>query len=626
MWAVPFAISLAVLGTAISAPVLASPFAAPIEGAAFQADGVAFTVRQFGDGSTVWHETSDGYTVLRNAQGEWVYATDRGTSARALSDVDSSLQASSLLVGRDDPAAANLTPHLRPALNENGHDNHRALARSVGGSNPIASVTGDTRLLVVLGYYDDSLAAPSCAACATTDPETFQQTVFGADRHSVADYFNTVSHGVLTLNPATEAHGTSSDGIVGWVRLGATTPEGKTTTTSVYKSNRIAADAIIAAMDHVDFTTFDTNNDGRVRSEELALLVIVAGYESSYGINASGVSLSNDNSSPRVWGQSRSFAPSSSGISAPTQTAGGKTVTIDTRSNGMTYSIVGELHGSHAATMGIMAHELGHSLFDLPDLYDTSSASNGVGVWSLMSYGSWGKALGDVYAGETPVSLDAWSRVAMGWVTPSLPISDSVVTVNAAASAEDNVILLPTSRSNEYFLVENRQNSGYDAGLWYFLYTSNFGGLAVWHIDDSVGTPGLNNDNAGTSHRRVDLVAAAGDGAIDARTSYGAAGNLFYEGHKVAVSDATSPNTHLYGGLDSGIAISSVSFSAPDMTFRAVYSDEADTSSAITTTSNITRAASEQAANSAAAGGGGGAWDMLSLTLLLSIGTLRRSR
>ena len=53
------------------------------------------------------------------------------------------------------------------------------------------------------------------------------------------------------------------------------------------------------------------------------------------------------------------------------------------------YSQFGELHGFSAgiswdATIGVMAHELGHAYFDLPDLYDTTEASSGIGAFGLM--------------------------------------------------------------------------------------------------------------------------------------------------------------------------------------------------------------------------------------------------
>ena len=60
------------------------------------------------------------------------------------------------------------------------------------------------------------------------------------------------------------------------------------------------------------------------------------------------------------------------------------------------FSQFGERHGSSSsdtwdATIGVMAHELGHAYFDLPDLYDTSAIGEGIGAFGLMGGGSWGK-------------------------------------------------------------------------------------------------------------------------------------------------------------------------------------------------------------------------------------------
>ena len=42
------------------------------------------------------------------------------------------------------------------------------------------------------------------------------------------------------------------------------------------------------------------------------------------------------------------------------------------------------------ATIGVMAHELGHAYFDLPDLYDTTNTSSGIGAFGIMGGGVWG--------------------------------------------------------------------------------------------------------------------------------------------------------------------------------------------------------------------------------------------
>jgi hypothetical protein len=282
----------------------------------------------------------------------------------------------------------------------------------------------------------------------------------------------------------------------------------------------------------------------------------------------------------------------------------------------LAYSIIGELHGNHGATMGIVTHELGHSMLALPDLYDVTGSGYGIGVWSLMSYGSWGQALGDSYAGMTPVLLDAWSRVALGWVQPSIPASGGSVSLTAGVAG--TVIKLPTSNTNEYFLLENRQNAGYDAGLTFLLFSTSYGGLAVWHIDDEVGSPGLNNDNTSPTHKRVDLIGAVGDGYMDDRINYGQQTNLYYAGNVIQVSDSTDPSTSLYSGGNSGVAVSAVSAAGTTMTATVSYTAAASVS--ITTNSTT---GSQTASSSSSGGGGSVDWYLL---MVAGITVSRRHR
>ena len=543
---------------------------------------------------------------MRDASGQWVYAGTR--TAKNLSG--DFLAPTQIVVGRHDPAAAGIQPHLVSSQQADSLYHH--VAKAVSGSNPIDNVTGTIPLLVILGYYDDAHTAANCTNCATTPVTTFQSTIFGATQ-SVTHYLNTVSDGALTVTAAAESEGTANDGIVGWLRLGATTPQGVSSTTTSYKSNRIAADAINGAMNYVDFTAFDSDHDGTVTSLELSIVVVVGGYEASYGRDARGTLLTDDTTSPRLWGQSRSFVPAFSGVAVPTQSKNGRTVSINTTSGGLAYSIVGELHGNHGATMGIITHELGHSMLALPDLYDVSRGSYGVGVWSLMSYGSWGQALGDDYAGMTPVMLDAWSRVALGWILPSTAESASTVTI--AAGTQGDVIKLPTRNANEYFLLENRQNAGYDAGLTFLLFSTGFGGVAVWHVDDDVGTPGMNNDNTTPTHKRVDLVAAVGDSYIDNRINYGQQSNLYYAGNVTQVSDTSTPSLRLYDGSNSGVAVSAVSVTSSTMTATIEYTAEAALN---ITSTNTTNSQTSGASSPGASSGGGGATGMESLAIFLS--------
>jgi immune inhibitor A len=64
--------------------------------------------------------------------------------------------------------------------------------------------------------------------------------------------------------------------------------------------------------------------------------------------------------------------------------------------------------------VGVFAHEFGHDL-GLPDLYDTSGATNTTGFWTLMSSGSWLND-GTVDIGSKPSHMGNWEKFQLGWL------------------------------------------------------------------------------------------------------------------------------------------------------------------------------------------------------------------
>ncbi|PYP46915.1 MAG: hypothetical protein DMD42_03520, partial [Gemmatimonadetes bacterium] len=94
---------------------------------------------------------------------------------------------------------------------------------------------------------------------------------------------------------------------------------------------------------------------------------------------------------------------------------------------------------SQLMPVGTVAHETGHG-FGLPDLYDTSNKTEGIGEYSLMGSGNYTSPF-------SPSRMDAWSLNELGWVT-ILPISTSNTYGFGAAPTSDTAFYLPVGGAN----------------------------------------------------------------------------------------------------------------------------------------------------------------------------------
>ena len=238
------------------------------------------------------------------------------------------------------------------------------------------------------------------------------------------------------------------------------------------------------------------------------------------------------------------------------------------------YAEAGELHGEHQATIGTFAHELGHDL-SMPDLYDTNGGSEGAGDWSLMGSGNWNYVSG--YAGSSPSHLDAFLKSYQGWLTPTNV--NGVINNRPIFQVETNAIayrLRPNpgnvdweffdhSGTGEYFLVENRQLTGYDAGL-------PGCGLLIWHIDESVSYS--NDANANENHPLVGLEQADGQNDLQNEANRGDDGDPYPGDHtSYDFSSLTTPNSNLYSAGASAVSVHLDSTTcAPAMVADLAYS------------------------------------------------------
>lgn len=195
--------------------------------------------------------------------------------------------------------------------------------------------------------------------------------------------------------------------------------------------------------------------------------------------------------------------------------------------------------------MGVFAHEFGHVL-GLPDLYDNSYRSRGVGDWCLMGGGSWGGH------GDQPVRLSCWCLARLGWIKPQSVRDTTTLTIPPLAQEPDACYQVWPHRKKgqEYFLLECRRRSGRDEML-------PGAGLAIWHVDET--QPG----NVNPLGYLVSLIQADGRRDLEYNRNSGDPADLFPGSrHVTACGDDTVPTTRLNNGPASGICFADISYSA----------------------------------------------------------------
>jgi immune inhibitor A len=276
----------------------------------------------------------------------------------------------------------------------------------------------------------------------------------------------------------------------------------------------MARDAVIASDPTVDFTPYDNDGNGFVD----AFIMIHAGA----GGEVTG-------SSDDIWSHKWTL---DGGARAVDQT-----------------KIFGYLTVPEDCKIGVCAHELGHLLFGFPDLYDTDSTSEGIGNWCLMAAGSWGGG------GDTPVHPSAWCKANQGWVTIDNLKTDAAVNVPDVKTSNKVLRLWKNGApGDEYFLLENRQQTGFDISL-----PGN--GLLIWHIDDSQST------NTDEKHYKVALMQADGKRDMEHNANRGDAGDPYPgTGNNRTFNAISDPNSKSYANADTSVAVTGIGVSGATMT------------------------------------------------------------
>jgi M6 family metalloprotease-like protein len=372
----------------------------------------------------------------------------------------------------------------------------------------------------------------------TSSATVWHSKIFGNNESELNHYYNEISYGTFKFQEAIESDDIANDGII-TVHLNENHP-GNSNNEFLTRINN----AVALADNSIDFSAYDTNRDGAISKDELQLMYLVAGGESATGTN------------PGIW--AHAWCMYGGNAEAPTHDG----VKLMNCSNNGGYSRFGERHGSHDATIGIIAHELGHAVFNLPDLYDTEGGdSEGIGNFGLMGSGNWTYKNGDIFSGETPIHMTSWSKYKAGFTIPTvIDINQSGLNIKGASFTDYKFYRIETKRLGEYFLLENRASNGYDRGFYALSGSGDYmGGLLILHIDENQA------NNQDVNHKMVD-VEEANDIGLDDKSHRGHYNNLFFDGNSNRFTSTTTPDSKRYDGVDSNISITNISTVGDTMT------------------------------------------------------------
>ena len=309
-------------------------------------------------------------------------------------------------------------------------------------------------------------------------------------RGSIKDYFKAQSHGLFELD----------FDVAGICQLQHTYAYyGKNSNDNDVRAGQMVAEACLWAHEHgINFSKYDWDGDGEVDQ----VFVLYAGHgEASY-----------DKDPNTIWPHMY-YLSASDGI-------------------------------------GTFCHEFSHCM-GFRDLYDTSYAGwFGMGDFDLMCSGSYN---GD---SKCPAGYSAYEKAECGWLTlkdmTDIEQETSIVGVQPMSADGDAYIIKNKGHEDEYYILENRQKTGWDSYL-------PASGLMITHVDYDADIWGWNmpntsgkyedaNGNTKTNdHQRLTIFRAG-----KSTDEYGDASDLYPYGSNNSLTKTSSPAAILYNTNSNG--------------------------------------------------------------------------
>lgn len=419
-----------------------------------QPDGTVVNVTLHGDEFFHYYQTAEGAPLVTDTDGALYFAALEGSTVKR-----GGLARNGVAIIED---AARVIEVLRSnALKAPGR---RAVAQEgMGRFETTFPNKGKLKALVILVQYSD-------VKFTTPDPARYFSDMLNKDGFnelgatgSAREYFLASSSGQFDLQsdvygPVTLPYNQHYYG-------------GNNMMGSDENPEDMVVHAIELLKDEVDFSQYDCDKDGILDN----VFVFYAGKGEASGGSGNTVW-------PHAWELSQA----------------GKSFTVD----GVLvdhYACTCELQGGQADGVGTFIHEFSH-IMGLPDLYNTASSSANYtpGEWSVMDYGPYNNN------SRTPPLYSAYERNAMGWLDVQHVTEACSVSLGNLGDS-NRAVMISTSRPKEFFLFENRQQTGWDTYL-------PGHGMLIWHVDFDQEIWRYNSVNNDQDHQYVDLVEANGAG------------------------------------------------------------------------------------------------------------------
>ena len=499
-----------------------------------QPDGTTVTLRLVGDEWRHMQTTVDGYSVVKDARGYYVYAEKRNGLLHATAQVahdaaERSAKEQAFLADVKKYQAPDMTEQTAAMYQSVQQRQEETLARHRAQGRRATDYSKFKGLIILVEFNDKSFSRADFPEIITDMVNKEGYTGYDKEKFtgSVRDYFSDNSGG--KFQPQFDIAGPYK---VDYSQYDCNLDNGK------------CMDVLIAAIDSADvkgdinFKNYDGDGDGYV---DLVFFVIAGN-----GANYTG----NDEN---LWWPHRSVIYNSKTWSW-------------IRKDGVylrDYASSTELMGFTARPssikidgIGTICHEFSHVL-GLPDFYDTNYEKEGEsvtpGIWSLMAGGCYENDA------RTPVGYSLYERYSVRFCDdPEVINAEGSYTLDPLYSSFKGY-RINTPVSNEFFLLENRQNSAFkwDAYL-------PASGMLVHRVDrTNLSVWNGNTVNANAEHNYYEVVWAGGKDNARSKS------DVFPGFRNVrTLNNATSPaNLKTWAGKDTEWGLKNIYMQAGQVTF-----------------------------------------------------------